>query len=143
MSVYAKKKDLEAWFEWSSPSISSPPCRRRTQESPLLLPFAIVPKMSALEDQNWDLENGEGKDLRKEQQNINKSAHNLSTALLRKKSDPAIVSRVRFRTLRKFLVNLQQVLLGTKLCVLIPAIPLAIIAEYQNFSRVSTKSCHL
>ena len=39
--------------------------------------------------------------------------------------------------LRQFLTNLQEVLLGTKLAVLFPAIPLAVAADVYNFGRVS------
>lgn len=92
--------------------------------------------------ENWNLENGEGKDIinitSKEQLRENgikkTGAHNI---LLGKKSDPALLSRVRFRIVRQFLVNVQQVVFGTKLCVLIPAIPLAILAQFLNFARVS------
>jgi Ca2+:H+ antiporter len=37
-----------------------------------------------------------------------------------------------------FLTNLQEVILGTKLAVLFPAIPLAIAADYYKFGRVSS-----
>lgn len=93
--------------------------------------------MASSVTENWNLENGEGKE--------NISIINITTIkeqqphnnLLGKKSDPALLSRVRFRILRKFLVNVQQVVFGTKLCVLIPAIPLAILAHFLNFARVS------
>ena len=39
--------------------------------------------------------------------------------------------------LRQFLANLQEVILGTKIAVLFPAIPLAIVADFYNFGRVS------
>lgn len=103
------------------------------------IPF--LQTMGSALTENWNLENGEGKDsiniiiTSKEHESIKKTAHNLSTSLLRKKSDPALLSRVRFRILRQFLVNVQQVVLGTKLCVLIPAIPLAILAHFENFAR--------
>lgn len=92
--------------------------------------------------ENWNMENGEGKEniniinitAIKEQQPKKTAPHN---NLLGKKSDPALLSRVRFRILRQFLVNVQQVVFGTKLCVLIPAIPLAILAHFLNFARVS------
>ncbi|KAK4351591.1 hypothetical protein RND71_030904 [Anisodus tanguticus] len=40
-----------------------------------------------------------------------------------------------FRMLRDLLVNLKQVILGTKLCLLFPAIPLAVLAQYYHFAR--------
>ncbi|KAI5675008.1 hypothetical protein M9H77_05958 [Catharanthus roseus] len=83
---------------------------------------------ATVESENWiSLENGERK-------------LSSSSLLLRKRSsDPAVnvvVSRFdRFRIIIEFLVNFRQVVLGTKLCVLIPAIPLAILAQYHHFSR--------
>nr|GMD18847.1 vacuolar cation/proton exchanger 3-like [Ipomoea batatas] len=64
-----------------------------------------------------------------------RTAHSLSSSMVRKKSDPELVSRVRFRVLRDFLANLQEVILGTKLCVLFPAIPLAVLAQFYSFGR--------
>ncbi|XP_059626491.1 vacuolar cation/proton exchanger 3-like isoform X2 [Cornus florida] len=84
----------------------------------------------------WNLENGDSKDLMSKDQLVTgRTAQTLSSSLSRKKSDPALVSKVRFRLVRQFLINLQEVILGTKLCVLFPAIPLAIVAEYCNFGR--------
>ncbi|MCD7462752.1 Vacuolar cation/proton exchanger 3 [Datura stramonium] len=37
--------------------------------------------------------------------------------------------------IRELLVNVQQVILGTKICFLFPAIPLAILAQYYHFAR--------
>uniref|UniRef100_A0A5B7AWN8 Vacuolar cation/proton exchanger n=1 Tax=Davidia involucrata TaxID=16924 RepID=A0A5B7AWN8_DAVIN len=84
--------------------------------------------------EQWNLENGDSKDLSKENL-IGRTAQTMSSSLLRKKSDPMLLSKVRFRLLRQFLTNLQEVVLGTKLCVLFLAIPLAIIAECYNFKR--------
>ncbi|CAH9121045.1 unnamed protein product [Cuscuta epithymum] len=64
-----------------------------------------------------------------------RTAHSLSSSIVRKKSDPELVSRIRFRVIRRVLANVQQVILGTKLCVLFPAIPLAIVAQLYNFRR--------
>ncbi|GMI92210.1 cation exchanger 3 [Hibiscus trionum] len=64
-----------------------------------------------------------------------RTAQNMSTSLLRKKSDPLLVSKVRFQMLRQLLANLQEVILGTKLAVLFPAIPLAIAADFYEFGR--------
>ncbi|KAE8692420.1 Vacuolar cation/proton exchanger 1 [Hibiscus syriacus] len=54
---------------------------------------------------------------------------------LRKKSDLSLVSRVRYPMLRHFLANLQEVVLGTKLSVVLPVIPLAFIARCYGFGR--------
>ncbi|KAF8042165.1 hypothetical protein BT93_A0701 [Corymbia citriodora subsp. variegata] len=64
-----------------------------------------------------------------------RTAHNMSSSSLRKKSDIALVSKVPCRSLRRLLANLQEVILGTKLSILFPAIPLAIVAEFYGFGR--------
>ncbi|XP_022145515.1 vacuolar cation/proton exchanger 3-like [Momordica charantia] len=64
-----------------------------------------------------------------------RTAHNVSSSTLRKRSDLALVSKVRFGCLRVFLVNLQEVILGTRICVLFPAIPAAILAASFGFGR--------
>ncbi|KAL9260477.1 Vacuolar cation/proton exchanger 3-like protein [Drosera capensis] len=64
-----------------------------------------------------------------------RTAHNVSSSSLRKKSDLSLVSKVRCGLLRSLLTNLQEVLLGTKLSVLLPAIPLAIVAQHYNFDK--------
>ncbi|GMP89675.1 hypothetical protein CsSME_00041144 [Camellia sinensis var. sinensis] len=86
--------------------------------------------------EHWNLENGveDSKELGKEN-SMGRTAQNLSSSLVRKKSDPMLVSKVRFRMVREFLANLQEVILGTKLCILFPAIPLAILAECYSFGR--------
>ncbi|KAE8697705.1 Vacuolar cation/proton exchanger 3 [Hibiscus syriacus] len=82
----------------------------------------------------WLLENGNLKGCSKEIRH-GRTAHNMSSSSLRKKSDLTLVSKVRFVMLRQFLTNLQEVILGTKLSVLFPAIPLAIVAECYGFGR--------
>jgi Ca2+:H+ antiporter len=68
-----------------------------------------------------------------------KTPQNISSSILRNKSDPMLVSSsARFQMLWHFLTNLQEVILGTKLAVLFPAIPLAIAADYYKFGRVSS-----
>lgn len=81
------------------------------------------------------MENGTVKGLTKERHG--KTLHNMSSSSLRKKSDMTLVSKVPISCLRLFLANLQEVILGTKLSILFPAIPLAIIAHYCNFGKVS------
>lgn len=71
---------------------------------------------------NWDVEEGEDKVLVKEHRN---------------NSEGELVTNVRFRLLRIFVANLQQVIFGTKLFVLFPAIPAAIMAKSYNIGRVS------
>ncbi|KAH9615718.1 hypothetical protein KSS87_003965 [Heliosperma pusillum] len=64
-----------------------------------------------------------------------KTAHSMSSSSLRKKSSARLVSRVRCELLRNVLTNLQEVILGTKLAILFPAILLAIAAHFYNFGR--------
>ncbi|KAH7837761.1 hypothetical protein Vadar_017649 [Vaccinium darrowii] len=88
--------------------------------------------------EHLDLENGEllmKKEDREKNLVVGRTAQNLSASLVRKKSDPNLVSKVRFQMVRGFLANIQEVVLGTKLCLLFPAIPLAILAEYYKFGR--------
>lgn len=84
------------------------------------------------------MENGDSKGLIVDKDLSNgRTPQNVSSSILRKKSDPMLVSNIRFKMVRQFLANLQQVLLGTKLAVLFPAVPLAIVADFYNFGRVS------
>ncbi|KAF5471543.1 hypothetical protein F2P56_008324 [Juglans regia] len=83
----------------------------------------------------WLLENGNPKSLSKEIMRHGRTAHNMSSSSLRKKSDLTLVSRVPYACLRRLLANLQEVILGTKLFVLFPAIPLAILANCYGFGR--------
>ncbi|CAA0832840.1 Vacuolar cation/proton exchanger 3 [Striga hermonthica] len=84
----------------------------------------------------WLLENGHIKPLSKEMRRPSgRTAHNMSSSSLRKKSDLALVSKIRVGFLRMFFANLQEVLLGTKLAFLFLAIPAAIVAQYCNFGR--------
>lgn len=81
------------------------------------------------------LEAGNLKGLSKEVKH-GRTAHNVSSSSLRKKSDLSLLSSLRIGPLRKFLINLQEVLLGTKLSILFPAIPLAVVAQIYHFGRV-------
>ncbi|CAJ2670736.1 vacuolar cation/proton exchanger 3-like isoform X2 [Trifolium pratense] len=90
------------------------------------------------EQQPWLLENGDPKRLTKEARHghgRSRTAHGMSATSLRKKSDHALVSRVRCASLRNVLVNIQEVILGTKLSILFPAIPAAIIAHYLGLGE--------
>ncbi|GAU27452.1 hypothetical protein TSUD_161380 [Trifolium subterraneum] len=90
------------------------------------------------EQQPWLLENGDPKRLTKEARHghgRSRTAHGMSATALRKKSDHTLVSRVRCAALRNFLVNIQEVILGTKLSILFPAIPAAIIAHYLGLGQ--------
>ncbi|CAA7061838.1 unnamed protein product [Microthlaspi erraticum] len=65
-----------------------------------------------------------------------RTVQNLSaTSLIRKRSDLKLISRVRWGFLRRILSNLQEVLLGTKLFLLFPAVPLAVVAHRYECPR--------
>ncbi|KAI3781611.1 hypothetical protein L2E82_11629 [Cichorium intybus] len=86
----------------------------------------------------WLLENGTVKRLTKEARHghgHSRTAHGMSSTSLRRKSDISLVSKVPCSTLRNFLANLQEVILGTKLAILFIAIPFAIAAQYLGFAR--------
>jgi len=88
--------------------------------------------------EQWQLlENGNIKGMSKETtKHGRRTAHNMSSSSLRKKSDLSMVSKVPCGILRRLLANFQEVILGTKLSVLFPAIPLAILAHCYGFGRV-------
>nr|AGI03022.1 calcium exchanger [Vigna unguiculata] len=90
--------------------------------------------MGSHQHEPWLLENGNPKVLTREMRH-GRTAHSKSSNSLRKKSDQTLVSKVPCATLRNVLLNLQEVILGTKLSILIPAIPAAIVAEYCGFGR--------
>ena len=83
------------------------------------------------------IENGEFKGNNKETR-PGRTAHSMSSSSLRKKSDLQLISKVRSGVMRNILSNLQEVILGTKLSVLFPAIPLAITAQFYSFGKVYT-----
>ncbi|KAF3449559.1 hypothetical protein FNV43_RR10288 [Rhamnella rubrinervis] len=88
----------------------------------------------ASNQETWLPENGNLKGLSREMRH-GRTAHNMSSSSLRKKSDITLISKVPCNLFRKFLANLQEVILGTKLSVLFPAIFLAIAARYYGFGR--------
>ncbi|XP_042381602.1 vacuolar cation/proton exchanger 3-like isoform X1 [Zingiber officinale] len=93
--------------------------------------------MAALEAGNYlKLSSGGGRGKEKEIKEVHgRTAHNMSSSSLRKKSDLTLLSKVRCGLLRDLLANLQEIFLGTKLFVLFLAIPLAIVANYCHFGR--------
>ena len=93
--------------------------------------------MGSHQQEPWMLENGKLKGLSKEMRH-GRTAHNRSSSSLRKKSDLTLVSKVRCALLRNLLINFQEVILGTKLSILFPAIPIAIIAQCYGLGRVSS-----
>nr|CAB3464248.1 unnamed protein product [Digitaria exilis] len=68
---------------------------------------------------------------------LGRTAHNLSSSSLRKKSDLALLRKVPCGPLRRLLDNLQQVLLATKLVLLFPAVILALAARFFRFGQAS------
>ncbi|CAN4106098.1 unnamed protein product [Withania somnifera] len=90
--------------------------------------------------ETWLLENGNIKPLSKEMRHgqgrsHGRTAHNISSSSLRKKSDLTLVRKVPCAIIRDVLANVQEVIFGTKLFVLFIAIPFAILAHYKNFGR--------
>ncbi|WJX63563.1 Vacuolar cation/proton exchanger 3 [Trifolium repens] len=67
------------------------------------------------------------------QQNISSS----SSSMVRKKSDIVLVTNnnVRFQIFRNVMTNMKEVMLGTKLVVLFPAVPLAVAADFYSLGR--------
>ncbi|KAF5186373.1 Vacuolar cation/proton exchanger [Thalictrum thalictroides] len=102
--------------------------------------------MSSLQQVVRSLEDGNtsrrrGDTSTNKESSINKfrrTVHSMSSSSMRKKSDLSVISRVRIGVLRKFLTNLQEIFLGTKLFVLFPAVPLAFVAHYCNFGEAWT-----
>ncbi|KFK36713.1 hypothetical protein AALP_AA4G160000 [Arabis alpina] len=92
----------------------------------------IVPEQwSAAENGNANVTSkGSSRELRH-----GRTAHNMSSSSLRKKSDLRVIQKVPYKGLKDFLTNLQEVILGTKLAILFPAIPVAIIGTYCGFSQ--------
>ncbi|KAF6153614.1 hypothetical protein GIB67_027481 [Kingdonia uniflora] len=84
-------------------------------------------------DECWSLENGES--MVKGSNKLVLTTHNLSASSLRKPSDCALLSSVRWKLMKHFLGNLQEVVLGTKLYVLFPTIPLVIFAKFLHLGR--------
>ncbi|KAI4305248.1 hypothetical protein L6164_028625 [Bauhinia variegata] len=65
-----------------------------------------------------------------------RTPEHVSSSIVRKKSDPVMVgSDNGFQVLRNFVANLQEVIFGTKLVVLFPAVPLAVAADFYSFGR--------
>lgn len=61
--------------------------------------------------------------------------NNSSSLCLRKKSNSDLLSNIKISSLRRFLMNLQEVVFGTKLCILFPAVVLAILAKQFHFGQ--------
>lgn len=96
--------------------------------------------MESAREQAWLLENGNIKLLNKEMrhghgQSHGRTAHNMSSSSLRKKSDHSMAKKVPCDILKNFLIGLQEVFLGTKLSILFLAIPFAIYAHYRHYGR--------
>ncbi|OEL29985.1 Vacuolar cation/proton exchanger 1b [Dichanthelium oligosanthes] len=66
---------------------------------------------------------------------LGRTAHNMSSSSLRKKSDLALLRKVPCAPLRRLLDNLQEVLLATKLVLLFPAVVLAVAARAFQFGQ--------
>ncbi|XP_027330726.1 vacuolar cation/proton exchanger 3-like [Abrus precatorius] len=61
---------------------------------------------------------------------------NVKNSMVRKKSDIVLVTNnARFQMLRDLMTNFREVFFGTKLVVLFPAVPLAVVANFYSFGR--------
>ncbi|GAB4830085.1 Vacuolar cation/proton exchanger 3 [Ancistrocladus abbreviatus] len=85
----------------------------------------------------WSMENGGSLLMKGSSKEVRpgRTVHNMSSSSLRKKSDISIVSKVRSGLLRNLLINLQEVICGTKLFILFLAAPLAVVAKHYHFGR--------
>ncbi|CAH8334475.1 unnamed protein product [Eruca vesicaria subsp. sativa] len=84
------------------------------------------------------IENGGGSEKRTAElsRSNRRTVQNLSaTSLMRKRSDLKLIARVRWEFMRRMLTNLHEVLLGTKLFLLFPAVPLAVLAHRYGCPR--------
>lgn len=79
--------------------------------------------------------NAAGKEMPTARHLAHRTAHNMSSSSLRKKSDLALLRKVPCAPLRRLLDNLQEVLLATKLALLFPAVLLAIAARIFHFGQ--------
>lgn len=76
------------------------------------------------------------KDIESAHNRSMKSAHNRSSSSLRRASQKQLCSIVRYRWLRLLLCNLYEVILGTKLSLLFPLVPVAIVADMLRLGNV-------
>lgn len=81
--------------------------------------------------------NAAGKEMPTARHIAHRTAHNMSSSSLRKKSDLALLRKVPCAPLRRLLDNLQEVLLATKLALLFPAVLLAIAARIFHFGQAT------
>lgn len=101
--------------------------------------MAGIEQWSAAENGNASVSaKGSSRELRH-----GRTAHNMSSSSLRKKSDLRVIQKVPYKGLKDFLANLQEVILGTKLAILFLAIPAAIIGTYCGFSQVCFPLFHI
>ena len=93
-----------------------------------------------MQEQNWDLESGDCIQKETSSSSQTPSSSILSSSFLRRRPNQ---ERPPVGMFKQFLNNLRLVFLGTKLCVLIPAIPLAILGQCYGFmTRVSWDMCN-
>ncbi|PKA56780.1 Vacuolar cation/proton exchanger 1a [Apostasia shenzhenica] len=82
------------------------------------------------------LSDGEGRGLSKKIRHVRgRNARRMSSMSFRMKSGLSLSSTVSCELLRKLVLNVQEVLLGTKLVLLFPAVPLAIAGHCYGFGQ--------
>ncbi|KAI3829454.1 hypothetical protein L1987_03578 [Smallanthus sonchifolius] len=83
----------------------------------------------------WLLENGTVKRLTRPNHGPSRTAHNMSSSSLRKKSDMPLISKLPFSFIRNFIASIHEVILGTKLSFLFLAVPIAVAAHCLRLSQ--------
>ncbi|KAK9057889.1 hypothetical protein SSX86_022728 [Deinandra increscens subsp. villosa] len=85
----------------------------------------------------WLLGNGTGKCLtgNSHSHNHSRTAHNMSSSSLRKKSDMSLTSKLPSSILRNLIASIREVIFGTKLSFLFLAVPIAAAARYFRLSQ--------
>lgn len=76
------------------------------------------------------------KDIESAHNRSMKSPHNRSSSSLRRASQKQLCSIVKYKWLRLFLCNLYEVIMGTKLSLLFPLVPFAIVADRLRLGNV-------
>ncbi|RDY00371.1 Vacuolar cation/proton exchanger 1, partial [Mucuna pruriens] len=64
-----------------------------------------------------------------------KTVQNITSSMVTDKCPFLVTRNVRFQMLRSFTTNLREVIFGTKLSVLFPAVPLAVVADFYSLGR--------
>ncbi|KAI7733156.1 hypothetical protein M8C21_022152 [Ambrosia artemisiifolia] len=91
--------------------------------------------MSSPPMEPWLLENGSIKQLTRTTNGHGRTAHNMSSSSLRKKSEMTLISKLPSSLLKVLLSNIHEVIFGTKLSFLFIAVPVAVAAHHFRMSQ--------